>query len=310
MSSPSLAGIAALVIAVPAWAVMDDSFTHVEGWTTDGALLVYKVGDDAGRVTVKAVDVRTGEQKTLGDLDAYGRWRASHPLDPTLAAKRTSALDGAVAHVVGPPGSWSDSTVPGHDALDDPEQSESVTGSRWEGDRGKVSDVTLRCEVRRAGTTTVSLEYRSSKHTYELSLYLVWSPDGRRVAWILSDAQGRSGEESQAVMGEMDVWTDVAVAVGPAKGPRIQLLGKGLPEAVYADVATRLEKGGFAPTLRGPAKSAREKTVVYSAPSAKADAEAIAALLPGGATVEALTWVAPADVVIALGKSAGARRSK
>jgi hypothetical protein len=64
MSSPSVAAIAALVIAAPAWAVMDDSFTHVEGWTTDGAFLVYKVGDDAGRATVKAVDVRTGEQKT------------------------------------------------------------------------------------------------------------------------------------------------------------------------------------------------------------------------------------------------------
>jgi len=54
---------------------------------------------------------------------------------------------------------------------------------------------------------------------------------------------------------------------------------------------------------RREAQKARPKTVVYVAKGSEAQAKALAALLPGGAAVEPLTWKVNASVVIAVGAS-------
>lgn len=126
-----------------------------------------------------------------------------------------------------------------------------------------------------------------------LSVY--WSPDGRYVAWVVSPSKFHG----------MDGSAMVTASVGAA-GPQVQVLG--MPEvlkAASAKVTAVVEKQGAMVVFVGRAKKARATSVVYAAPGSEKEAQAIAKALPGGGTVEALTWAAGVELVVALGSSAG-----
>ena len=126
-----------------------------------------------------------------------------------------------------------------------------------------------------------------------LSVY--WSPDGRYVAWVVSPSRFHG----------MDGSSLVTASVGAA-GPQVQVLG--MPEVLKvatSKVTAAVEKQGAMVVFVGRAKKARATSVVYAAAGSEREAQAIAKALPGGGTVEALTWAAGVELVVALGASAG-----
>lgn len=83
-------------------------------------------------------------------------------------------------------------------------------------------------------------------------------------------------------------------------GPSVEVLAPGDATAGAA-VADAAEKAGWAVAAMGVAKQARPKTVVFAAAGKETDAAKLAAALPGGASVEKLTWPSKAELVIAVG---------
>jgi hypothetical protein len=121
-----------------------------------------------------------------------------------------------------------------------------------------------------------------------------WSADGKRAAfvtnwgWVMPENPGH-GE----------------VLFAPATGPRLELVA----DAKFSDAAAMaamraLDAAGIVVLRRGKAKVERELSVVYAAKGAEDFAAKVAAAVPGGASVEPLTWKADAEVVLALGASA------
>jgi hypothetical protein len=94
------------------------------------------------------------------------------------------------------------------------------------------------------------------------------------------------------------------VRVFSARGASVELVApKPRLEAAFAKVAPALESAGFAVVKTGPAQKARASTVVYAQEGFEQAAQEIAALIPGGASTDKLTWKATGDVVVALGES-------
>lgn len=127
------------------------------------------------------------------------------------------------------------------------------------------------------------------------TLEVYWSPDARYVAWVVTPSKWHG----------MDGSYGVSIYVG-ASGPQVQVLG--MPEvlkAATAKVTAAVEQQGAMVVFVGRAKKARATSVVYAAQGSEREAQAIAKALPGGGTVEALTWAAGVDLVVALGSSAG-----
>lgn len=91
--------------------------------------------------------------------------------------------------------------------------------------------------------------------------------------------------------------------VGP-QTRSIQLLT--LPGVAPAPYVAALRGLGWYGILTGEALAKRKGSVVYHRPEAADAAATLAAQLPGGATVEPLTWDAPTPLVVALGSAAPA----
>jgi hypothetical protein len=108
-----------------------------------------------------------------------------------------------------------------------------------------------------------------------------WSPACHYVAWV----------------------TTTEVLVFPS-GPLVEVLAHPKVQAAVEPTLKALAAGGYGATARDPAQKERAKSVVYTWGGARDAAEKVAALVPGGATVEPITWVTPADIVVALGSSA------
>lgn len=152
---------------------------------------------------------------------------------------------------------------------------------------GPGGDLELR--VARAGMT-----YVVSTVSSIASADVYWSPDSRYIAWVIQPSRWRGGDGSRSV----------AIYVG-ASGPRAQVLAA--PDVLKRSgqaAAAVVEGAGLAVVFVGPAKKARDRSVVYAARGFEAQAKQVAGKLAGGATVEALTWDAKAELVVALGQSA------
>ena len=121
-----------------------------------------------------------------------------------------------------------------------------------------------------------------------------WSPTGKRVAWIL--------HSTLKTMRDAPFTTFV---IGPAGGPRIELRAhKSVLDKLLAPVAAALEQAGFVPTASRQADEARPKSIVYTTAQAAEMAAKVALAVPGGATVEPITWKSPsADIIVAIGAS-------
>lgn len=122
-----------------------------------------------------------------------------------------------------------------------------------------------------------------------------WDPAGRHVAFLLEEAtvktmRGPDGGRTSLVLVPC--------------GTRISVVGPADAKAIKDKVADLLEKGGYNVSDIGPAKAKRAATVVYANATHSAEAEKIARSIPGGATVEKLTWKPKVDIVVAVGDSA------
>lgn len=122
---------------------------------------------------------------------------------------------------------------------------------------------------------------------------VAWSPDGRRLAWVIHRNSGMMRDHAQDL-----------VKLSAATGPRIELVAdKAIAEEAAAKVGEALALKGLFVANVGPAKKARDASVVYAAKGFEAQGKDLAALVPGGATVEALSWKADSELVIAAGRS-------
>ncbi len=131
-----------------------------------------------------------------------------------------------------------------------------------------------------------------------------WSPDGRYVAWGIEDAKKQLAD----------------MFVGATWGPSVELLlddalsqtrvsskdeaGKPSTIALRPKLERQLWAAGVNLVVSGRAQKARETTVIYAAKGFEDAARKLVGSVPGGATVEALTWASPCDVVVAVGSAA------
>jgi hypothetical protein len=118
-------------------------------------------------------------------------------------------------------------------------------------------------------------------------LEVYWSPDNRRA--LLHGSKYFEG------------WRVV-----PGAFPRVQVL---YPPKAPLDQPTILKvdalaaQVGLVVSFAGEAKKARPASVIYADKGFEKQAAALAALLPGGATVDKLSWKTSASLVIAVGQS-------
>jgi hypothetical protein len=119
------------------------------------------------------------------------------------------------------------------------------------------------------------------------------SPDGTAVAILQRFAAAETALGPAPALDMVSVY---------GVSPVVEVLASSDLAAAVVE-ATAASLGGL-PVRVGSAQKAREKTVVYAAEGFEAQAQAIAAKVPGGAVVEPLTWKPIGDLVIALGASA------
>jgi len=120
------------------------------------------------------------------------------------------------------------------------------------------------------------------------------APDHKRVAWLMvSD-----------VVYAMANHRNARLLVAPARGPMLRLVAHAaiLAQAMRP-VRLALAEKGFLVASVGKADTDRARSAVYFAPGSEGSAKEIAAAVPGGATVEPLTWKEDSDIVVALGRS-------
>ncbi|MBL8922764.1 MAG: LytR C-terminal domain-containing protein [Myxococcaceae bacterium] len=116
-----------------------------------------------------------------------------------------------------------------------------------------------------------------------------WSGGLKRVAWLLQPP-GREPRPARVV-------------IMNARFPQAQVLADASTQGAVPAVTRALSPGYVSVKSTGVAKKARETSVVYARSFDLEEARRIAALVPGGASVEELTWATEAEFVIALGAS-------
>ena len=125
----------------------------------------------------------------------------------------------------------------------------------------------------------------------------VCSPNTLRVAWLLCRAGDAAGGNAEP--------PEFKVLLGPAAGPRIELLGAEAMDPMSLKRTTEaLAKAGFVAIRRSVAQDKRARSVVYAPKQLMALAQRVAKAIPGGATVEPLTWQPECDMVVALAAAA------
>ncbi len=312
-----LACAALLLIAAPALG-RDGPTPKILGWTADGANLVWitapeeagepnDFGYDGSVTRAVVLDARTGltarefvmkvtgtptaaEKKrfaALGKRADFEAWQRAHP---TACAGGRASADGK--------------------AQADIQISGKGIAGRWKGDRFQFgwderdeeaeigARASLSLSVKRDGKTTASADWAGDGGAGSLSGEVTpcWSPDARRVAWIVHRRSGMMRDPG-----------DTSILVGPAGGPRIQLVAD---KSVLAEAATRvgaaLDRAGFATVAckASNEKTPRAATVIYAAPTHEAIAKVMAAAVPGGATVAKIDWRASYDLIVGIGATA------
>lgn len=174
-------------------------------------------------------------------------------------------------------------------------------GARWgqcdpSPSTGMCNPTHVRFGVRRAGA---GHEANNSDRQYlyhnAFTLRVAWDPTGKRLALMNThdDFDGvREGTPNSSVLHFVGACNSVELVTTPD-------LSAALPK-----VREAIEASGLPVVVVGDAKKARDKSVVYATKGAEKDAAKLAAAIPGGATVEPLTWKANGDLVVALGASA------
>jgi len=175
-------------------------------------------------------------------------------------------------------------------------------GFSFVGDEMAEKRATLLLQIARAGKAIASAQWSGSSPMASAGgslsgkVSLCWAPGGKRVAWIVTRNSG--------MMRDPGEWQ---IVLGPTAAPRVQLVAdKGVLAQAAAKVGAALEAAGVVSTSAKASNEAspRPATVIYAAEGFEADAQRIAAAVPGGATVAKLDWKAPFDVVVGIGATA------
>lgn len=288
-----------------------NSSAKLLGWTPDGHHLVWTETEVAhssvepdnpmeepaveGTLALAIVyDVRRGDRqvfvtkqtgkpqkllaghKGAGNAAAFAAWQKKHPLSK-VAARRGKAgrADVAVKLEDGEPAAWHGDAI------------------SWSVSSG--AKVTLRVTCGKYRNTAVIDQDMGAMYAPSWTARPLWAPTGRDVAFLLEEAvattmRGPDGGRSQIVL--------------VACGPRVEVVAPPTLAARTEPVAAAVEGAGFTVTSIGVAKAQRATTVIYAAPAFAAEAARLAKAIPGGATVDKLTWKPSADLVVALGASA------
>jgi hypothetical protein len=253
------------------------------GWTADGRYFAWKGAHVQGeegdeRPVFGVVDTRTDRTEVMSPA-SFEAWQKGHALSPPNASARCGEAE-LVARV---------------EALGgfEPEVATLTDGALSLPYQGAERLMTL--GVVQGGTEWIQVEIGSDWRLLGMAARPAWSPDCRLVAWVLAGYP-----PSDAATGP---WLpDRTVVVRPA-GPLIHIMAHGSAPQTVDPIYDALRGAGFAPHVGPKAMKDREATVVYTSGPAKAVAEKVAAAIPGGATVEPLTWATPADLVVAAGRS-------
>lgn len=290
------------------------------GWTADGVFFVYvAIPDDCGvpndfsssgsvqfavvldgrtglvsqRFFLKLDGEATAEErkrfKAMPDKAAFAAWKLAHPL--SCSAELTAPDGKAKADVQvkgkGVTGKWKKNQFE----------------FRFEGDdMAEEKKATFTLSVARDGKPAPSATWTGSSPSAGMgggfagSIGVCWAPNARRVLWSI--------KRQPSMMRDTG---DHLLVVGSTGGPRIQLVAdKSVLEQAAAAVGAALDLAGFTPTSSKASneKTARAASVVYAAAGFEEAAKQVAAAVPGGATVAALDWKAPFDVVVGIGQTA------
>jgi hypothetical protein len=259
------------------------------GWTKDGRWIVLfeqaesedeeKHGEPEGLAIV--VDVATGRERRFelaaveeaegpaNRSEAFDRWLAEHPLLP-LHGSRQSPDGRASAEI---------------SLREDPKD------GAWRG--GTSFQTTGRSEwsldVRRGGIVV-----RSGTVAGSGSITPHWSPDGKRVLWVVGHG-GRAPIDSG--------WEDLVL--GPAVPEGVGLLVPTEIEEKGDAVTDSLSKASFVPIFqRARKRRARDRSVVYVKPGDDKLAQRLIGCLPGGANVAPLDPRSLLSAVVEVGRSA------
>lgn len=294
MTLRSLPAIALLLAAAPARA--DGQEYDIRGFTAKAAEVVFVDNYDnggAGGCNYKSTtgvvrEVATGKEQRF-TFDSENGCEAGTESGPDEKAKKS--FDAYVAsHPLTPgvPGAVS----PGKKRtlkLDAKGAKSAWNGDVWAYDEG-AANVAGSIEV--GGKRRAIFWAEAGAVGGDVRVF--WSKDGEALVLVHRARQG-------GIMSPEDT-TLAVVALG---GTTVEILApKGASSGLGA-VRAALTKAGYAIVHTAPAKKERPASVVYAAKGQDAAAKAVAALVPGGATVEPLTWASDADVVVAVGGSAG-----
>jgi hypothetical protein len=250
---------------------------EVRGWLPDNSRFVW-ITSESNRSPVnqgRLLDPLSGQSEDY-DLDqqtwpagsyrgqkSFQAWLDQHPL--VLKQGRESA-DGKASVEVEGPGDWSDGLY--------------VFPAAKDPDAERERNVSV--YIRRGKERWLALVRRTAGLAGALSFY--WSPDGRRLAAHMA-LQSCSTQPCER-------YHEMVLVTG--QQPRIIVIGDssvfGGPDA-SPSVLNALDKLGPSPTMGVRLRSgeARRKSCVYFAPGFEAEAKKAAAVIPGGASTEALS---------------------
>ena len=129
-------------------------------------------------------------------------------------------------------------------------------------------------------------------HSEQVSAY--WTPDGSVAALV------RQSTDNVLRGGTLTTQSTLEPVIVRFEPVRVSVLAVDVSGSTEKLIALLRQRGGLFVTS-GKAQSPRTETVVYAAKGYEAQAAELAKFVPG-ARVEALTWQADADVLVALAK--------
>ena len=228
--------------------------------------------------------------KKLKNRKEFDAWVKVNPLTP-MESKQVSADGKTTATLFAEANAlaWTGSTYNFESLLPAPATEE---------DDGDERPWLLSLHLKKNGVSWPTWKHRFSGEMGALgpdkyNAHLGWSPNG---LWIVAFLNNPSW-----------VWMR-----GPIKGhhgmhlartgPRVSVMAnKAIPKEVREAIVNAALAQGFAAVDGGPSLKDRADNVVFATAGLEAEAKQIAALLPGGATVQKLNWDADVELVVALG---------
>lgn len=252
------------------------AFVH-DVWrgTSERFVLAYKVLTANGH---KKAPLKTALAK-LPDAAAFTAWKKSH----SLIKKAAKA---------GPSGSLA---VKIDQAVQDGGDPPTTSGATTKWHVGTTTKVTASTSCGAEHASELIEQDMAGMYEPDWTATSYWSSTGRHVFVELVEAtvrtmRGPDGGRQQYIVLPCGVRVEVDAPAGL--------------EAAAGPVAEAVDKAGLAVVSIGTAKAHRAATVIYADDAHTAAATKLAAKIPGGATVDKLTWKPKADLVVAIGDSA------